>query len=162
MSLLLAYRFGPGAEFEGRLLGALERIESDGAGRVLDVLFVGRDAQSGQPVAMAGRGRGEGGLVTSMVGFRLDAAERARATKRALRAYGDDGEPNPVRQLADALPPGGAIAAVLLEHARTRPLDEAAARCGGSPLLSEHVPATKLTLLGSRLVAAASSTVRPE
>src|SRR4051812_30216328 len=34
-SQLLVYRFGPDAEFEGRLVGALERIESGGAMRVL-------------------------------------------------------------------------------------------------------------------------------
>ena len=157
MSRLLAYRFGPGAEFEGRLLGALERVESDGAARVFDVLFVGRDADTGELTALAGRGTGAGGLVTTLVDFRLDARARARATAHALRAYEGDAAPNPLRRLAEALPPGGAIAAVLLEeHASAQTVAAAAVHCGGTSLLSEAVPATKLTLLAPRLVAAAS------
>jgi hypothetical protein len=35
---LLVYGFAPGAEFEGRLVGAIERIESGGTLRVLDVV----------------------------------------------------------------------------------------------------------------------------
>src|SRR4051812_12680982 len=158
MSQLLAYRFAPGAEFEGRLLGALERIEIDGGARVLDVLFVARDAETGELAALAGRGRGAGSLVTTLVGFRLDTTERARATRHALGAYEGDAGPNPVRQLADALPPGGAIAAALLvEHVSARAMHDAAAHCGGSPLLSELVPATSLADASSQLVAAADS-----
>jgi hypothetical protein len=158
MNQLLAYHFPPGAEFEGRLLGALERIESDGAARVLDVLFVARDAGTGELTAVAGRGRGAGSLVTTLVGFRLDAAERARATAHALAAYEGDAAPNPVRQLGDALPLGGAIAAVLLDdHVSARALHDAAAHCGGSSLLSELVPATRLAAVSSQLVAAAES-----
>ncbi len=39
----LVYGFGPGAEFEGRLVGAIERVESGGTLRVLDVLFVSEE-----------------------------------------------------------------------------------------------------------------------
>lgn len=35
---LLVYGFEPGAKFEGRLVGAIERVESGGTLRVLDVL----------------------------------------------------------------------------------------------------------------------------
>jgi hypothetical protein len=56
---LLAYRFGPDAAFEGRLVGALERMESGGTLRVLDVVFVGRDGQTGELLAAAVRSRHE-------------------------------------------------------------------------------------------------------
>ena len=42
---LLAYTFPPGSAFEGQLVGALERIESGGAMRVLDALFVAREPE---------------------------------------------------------------------------------------------------------------------
>ena len=45
---LLVYGFGPGADFEGRLLGALERIESGRTVRILDALFVANDAETGE------------------------------------------------------------------------------------------------------------------
>ena len=106
---LMVYAFGPGAEFEGRLLGALERIESGGALRVLDVLFVMRDPDSGELAALDLQGRTTGGLVAPLVGFRLDAGERRRATRRALGEGPDDPRAAAVRALGeDACAGGGA------------------------------------------------------
>jgi hypothetical protein len=42
-SQLLVYRFGPEARFEGQLGGAFQRIESGGALRILDALFLASD-----------------------------------------------------------------------------------------------------------------------
>ena len=156
MNRLLAYRFPPTAEFDGRLLGSLERAFSGGPLRLLDLLFVTRDAGTGELMALAGRGRGEGSLIASLVGFRLDAAQRARATTRALHAYPSDDGPDLVTRLADAVPPGGAIAALLVADAWADAVDVAARDSGGSPLLDESVAETRLGELGARLVAAAS------
>jgi hypothetical protein len=158
---LLAYRFGPDAAFEGRLVGALERMESGGTLRVLDVLFVGRDGQTGELLAAAVRSRHEGAVVAPLLGFRLDFAERRRLTERALRAYGRGEEPNPLRGLAATLPPGGGVAAVLVEHVWARALGDAVDQSSGSALLSEFVDATELTELTSRLAAAVAASDQP-
>jgi len=156
MSRLLAYRFPPDAEFDGRLLGALERSFGGGPLQVLDLLFVARDSRTGGLMALTGRGRGEGSLIASLVGFRLDAAERARATTRAQYAYRSEAGPDLVTRLADTVPPGGAIAALLVADAWADAVCEAARDCGGSPLLDEPVPETRLGVLGPRLVTAAT------
>jgi hypothetical protein len=153
---LLAYRFDPGAEFEGLLVGALERIESGGALRIRDVLFVGRDPASGELLAIDVRGRQQGSLVAPLLGFRLDPAERDRATERALRAYDRGSDPNPLRVLGETLAPGGAVATVLIEHMWAHAIDDAVARTGGAALLSGFVAGTELTELSSELVAAAA------
>jgi hypothetical protein len=158
---LLAFRFDRGAEFEGRLVGALERIESGGTLRIRDVLFVGRDAESGELVAVAARGRGQGALVAALLGFRLDPAERGRATERALRDYERGGDPNLVRQIGETVPPGGAFAAVLVEHVWAHAVDDAVARTGGMALMSEFVPGTELAQLSSELAAAAARAGEP-
>ena len=49
---LLVYRFGPDAKFEGGLVGALERIEAGAAVKIVDGLFVARDAETGELVAI--------------------------------------------------------------------------------------------------------------
>jgi hypothetical protein len=85
---LLIYGFAPGAEFEGGLVGAIERIESGGTLRVLDVVFVMRDAETAELVAIERRGRGEGSLVAPLLGFRLDPGERRRISEKALRTGG--------------------------------------------------------------------------
>jgi len=153
---LLAYRFDPGAAFEGQLLGALERIESGGTLRIREVLFVGRDPETGELLAIAARGRQQGSLVAPLLGFRLDPSERARATRKALQAHDRGAEPNPLRLLGETLAPGGAVAAVLVEHMWAHAIDDAVERTGGAVLMSAFVGGTELTELSSELAAAAA------
>jgi hypothetical protein len=147
---LLLYGFGPEADFEGRLVGALERLESGGALRILDVLFVRRDAESGDIDAIDLQGDGAGGVVAPLLNFRLDEGERRRATERTLRAHADV-----VRELGAALEPGAALAAVLVEHVWSTTLEDAVARTGGTRLANDFVDAAGLAELGAELLAAA-------
>jgi hypothetical protein len=149
----LGYGFAPGAEFEGRLVGAIERIESGGTLRVLDVLFVMRDADTAELVAIERRGRGEGSLVAPLLGFRLDPGERRRMSEKALRAGAHS---DALRRLGDALEPGAAVAAVLVEHVWVQALDDAVSRTGGRPLASELVDAGALGELSADLIAVAA------
>src|SRR5689334_8678355 len=123
---LLAYGFGPDARFEGELLGALERAESGGALRVLDVLVVLRDANGGEPAVMRRRGDGAGGVVRALLDFRLDPQERRRATRKALAA--DDRLAGVVQGVSAALEPGGALMAAVVHHRWADALDDAVAR----------------------------------
>jgi hypothetical protein len=148
----LLYGFGPDADFEGQLVGALERVESGGALRILDVLFVRRDAESGDIVAVDLHGKGAGGVVAPLLGFRLDEAERRRVTERAL-ATGAAAEL--LSELGTALKPGAALAAVLVEHVWRGALDDAAERMGGTLLAADFVDATALADLGAELLSAA-------
>ena len=150
MRQLLLYGFGPDADFEGRLVGALERLESGGALRILDVLFVRRDAETGDIDAVDLHGDGAGGVVAPLLNFRLDEAERRRATERALRANAEV-----LRGLGATLEPGAALAAVLVDHVWSDALEDAVARTGGTLLASDFVDATALRELGAALLAAA-------
>jgi hypothetical protein len=134
---LLVYGFGPDADFEGRLLGALERLESGGSLRILDTLFLHRDGATGELSAVGLRGDGAGRIVAPLLDFRLDPAARRRATGRAFRDAA-------IEQLAGTLQPGSAIAAVLVEHVWAGALEDAVSRTGGTPLASEFVDATAL------------------
>lgn len=140
---LLLYRFGPDAEFEGRLVGALERIENGGTLRVLDAVFVRSDAETGELEAIAVHGDGAGRIVAPLLDFRLDPARRVRATERALG--GDHGAM--LRNLAAELEKGEAMAVLLVDHVWARALEDAVARTGGTPVRSEFVDVTGLTEL---------------
>jgi hypothetical protein len=142
---LLMYAFGPDADFEGRLVGALERLESGGALRILDTLFLHRDADTGELSAVALRGDGAGRIVAPLLGFRLDPAERRRATRRALADRADGMPGAAVEQFGSMLEPGSAIVAVLVEHVWAEALEDAVSRTGGTPLAGEFVDATELT-----------------
>jgi hypothetical protein len=140
---LLLYRFGPEAEFEGRLVGALERIESGGTLRVLDAIFVHSDRETGALEAVVVHGNGAGRIVAPLLDFRLDASKRRRMTERALG--GDRGAA--VRNLAAELDRGESMAVVLIEHVWANALEDAVARTGGTPVASEFVDATALEAL---------------
>jgi hypothetical protein len=153
---LLVYRFPPGADFEGRLVGAMERIESGGALKILEALFVASDPETREPVAIDLKGDGGTGIVAPLVSFRFEAAERDRATRRAMDPNRGGLAPDTLRELASALEPGAAIVAVLVDHAWARALEDAVSRTGGSALAREFVDSQRLAELGPDLIAAAA------
>ena len=155
---LLVYTFGSDASFEGRLVGALERIEAGGALRVLEALYVRRDREGGELTAFDLRGRAGGGLTAPLLSFRLDAAARRRATERALAGGGSGGmKGETLRELGDGLEPGTALAALLVEHSWARALDDAVERTGGTTVSDGFVAATELAALAPELLAASQT-----
>ena len=153
---LLVYRFGPNADFEGRLVGALERIEAGGAVKIAGALFVACDPDSGELVAIDLKGGGAGGIVGPLLQFRLEPRERARATERAMGPGGSGVPADTLRQLKETLEPGAALVAVLLEHEWAHAFHDAVVRTDGVPLTTEFVDATSLADLAPDLVAAAT------
>jgi hypothetical protein len=155
---LLLYGFDAHARFEGRLVGALERIESGGAMRIVEAFFISRDAETEALVAVDLRSRGAGSLVLPLLDFRLDPRKQRRETERALGESGDDdGQRRWIRDLGARLEPGAAVAALLVEHTWTRTLEDAIAETGGRPLGSEFVDAASLADVAPVLLAATSS-----
>jgi hypothetical protein len=151
---LLVYSFGSDADFEGRLIGALERLESGGAMKILDALFVQRRADTGDLDAVNIRGDGAGGIAAPLLEFRLDEWARRRATQKALKGRAGGIPPELVTRLGDALEPGAAFAAVLVDHVWRRTLEDAVGRSAGTPLVAEFVEAEKLAELVPELIAA--------
>ena len=153
---LLVYEFGPDARFEGHLGGAVGRIETGGTLRILEALFIHREAETGELVAIDLRGDGAGSLIAPVLDFRLDPAARRRATERALAA-GTPGIPaDALRQLGEQLAPGASLAALLIEHVWAEALADAVERTEGTPLVTDFVTATTLAELVPELLSAAS------
>jgi hypothetical protein len=134
------YTFAGETGFEGELAGALDRIESGGALRVVEVLFVQRVADTGELAAFEHQGDGAGGVAEPLLGFRLDAAERAHQTRRALDSVAGPA----LREVGEALDPGVSLAAVFVAHVWAETLSEAARRTGGTLVASEFVDADVL------------------
>ena len=149
---LLVYRFRVDA-FEGHLVSALERIEAGGALKILDVLFVGSDPETGEIFAIDLHGSSAGGMVGPLVGFRLDVSERRRTTRRALARA--DGAAQLIRDLGATLGRGDALAAILLGHEWAGTLADAVERTGGSAVADVFVEPTRLVDLAPDLLSAA-------
>jgi hypothetical protein len=149
---LLVYRFGADADFEGRLVGALERIESGGTLRIVDAIFVASEPDSGELLAIDLKGDSSAGKVAPLLRFRLEPAERRRATERALRPHGSGLPAEALRELGRALPPGESIVALLVEHEWAHALNDAVSRTGGTVVGNGFVEATTLAELASDLL----------
>ena len=81
---LLAFTFESDSQFEGQLVGALERIEVGGTLRVLDGLFVARELESGELSAISLSDLPPSRMTSRLLDFRLDDRERRTATRRSL------------------------------------------------------------------------------
>jgi hypothetical protein len=137
---VLLYEFGPEARFEGQLVGALERLESGGALRILEAALVQRDSTTGELAAVDLPSNGAGGIAGPLIEFRLNPASRHRTTERALgERAGARGAA--LRELGEALAPGAAIAAVVIDHVWRRALEDAVSRIGGTPVAGGFVQA---------------------
>jgi hypothetical protein len=132
-------------------VGALERIESGGALRIVDALFVARQPESGELVAVTAKSEGSAGMIGRLLSFRLDERTRATATSRALEGPAAI----IVRSLAAELEPGEAFAAIIVEHAWFQTLSDAVARMGAASSTNEFVEVAELTEVASRLSAGA-------
>ena len=148
---LLAFGFGGDAAFEGQLVGALERLESGGALRILDVLFVATDEASGELFALDLQG-GAGGLIAKLLDFRLDPGARRRSTERALGDSANRDMAHLLREIGESLEPGAALVAVLVEHVWSRALEDAVSRVGGKALSADFVEAATLPELAPDLL----------
>src|SRR5215208_940567 len=69
---LVAIGFPPDAEFEGRIMDELARLESHETIRILDHLFVGKDAETGDLIALDYQGEDRGAIVGALLGFDLE------------------------------------------------------------------------------------------
>ena len=76
--------------------------------------------------------------------------ERRRATHKAVTAYGEAA----LQRLGASLAPGGAVAAILVEHVWARALGDAVAASGGTAVLDRFIGGAELVALTDELAAA--------
>ena len=152
---LVVARFPPGARLEGALAGAIERMEATGEPRLLDALFLGRDAGSGELYALDLATALAHGTIVGLLEFRLDADARRRLSERTLQGR-DGGVPAAVlRAMGDRLAAGEAVMAALVEGGEPRDLTDAVVRSGGAVVRREPVEGARLADLTERLLTAA-------
>lgn len=153
---LHAYRFGPDAVFEGGLVGAIERLGLDKDFKLLDGLFVRRDAD-GAGLEAIDLGVA-GSTFASLLDFRLDPARRRSLTEQTLTEHRRGVPRDLIDDLAATLTPGAAILALLHLGSTAAILDDEVARCGGQTMIAAQVDAGELADLGAQLREAASAT----
>jgi DNA-binding NarL/FixJ family response regulator len=123
---VIAVSFGPGADFEGRVLAQVDRLEGRGVLRLLDVLFVSKDVDGTIQQLVVGDDEDFGALLASVVP--LEGAGLVEpSTGWGLSGFA----PADAWALAESLRPGTALAFLLIEHGWAQPLFDAIAETGG-------------------------------
>jgi Family of unknown function (DUF6325) len=124
---LLSIGFDAGADFQGRIIDELARLESERTVRVLDVLFIARDPDSDETVTLEHPNAADlGGVVGELLGMELDASA---AGEHSFGFTQDD-----IKQMAAGLGPGEAAGLILIEHVWARDLKRAFRDAGGRML----------------------------
>jgi hypothetical protein len=120
----IAASFPADAVFEGRVIAEIERLNASGSLRVLDVLFVRKDAETGELETVDAQAQGWGGLKT---------------TRREIDDLGED------------LEPGTGAALILIEHMWARDFEDALRSTRGTPIAQGYLPGEAVAELAAEL-----------
>jgi hypothetical protein len=134
---LLAIGFGPGANFEGRIMDELSKLERQETIRILDLLFVHKDAESGDLLALDYQGEELGAIVGALLGFEFEGEERPAGPTQegeAVEGHAFGLSVGEIEGMAGSLSPGGSAGFLLVEHVWARDLKRAIRGTGGFPL----------------------------
>jgi uncharacterized membrane protein len=149
---LVVIGFPLGAELEGRIMAELERLERHETIRILDLLFVGKDAETGDLLALDYQGEDLGAIVGALLGFEFDG-EQPDGTSEGIQGHAFGLSQTEMREMAASLEPGDSAGFLLVEHVWARDLKSAVRDAGGFPLGDGFLTPEALAAVGTELVA---------
>jgi uncharacterized membrane protein len=151
---LVAIGFPPDANFEGRIIDELERLERHETIRILDLLFVGKHAETGDLLALDYQGEELGAIVGALLGFEFeDNGERQADSAQGLQGHAFGLSQGEIQEIAASLAPGSSAGFLLVEHVWARDLKRAIRDAGGFPLGEGFLTPEALAEVGAELVA---------
>jgi uncharacterized membrane protein len=151
---LVAIGFPPDANFEGRIIDELERLERHETIRILDLLFVGKHAETGDLLALDYQGEELGAIVGALLGFEFeDNGERQAESAQGLQGHAFGLSQGEIQEIAASLAPGSSAGFLLVEHVWARDLKRAIRDAGGFPLGEGFLTPEALVEVGAELVA---------
>jgi hypothetical protein len=155
---VLAISFGPEATFEGHIIEELARLDGLGTIRVLDLLFIRKDA-SGDLLALDVQGEDLGAIVGALLGFEFepDGSEPARHHPGQVGEGAFGLTKADLESMAADLEPDHAGAVLLIEHVWARDLKRAIRDHGGVPIAEGFLTPELLAEVGAELVAVSAA-----
>jgi uncharacterized membrane protein len=148
---LVAIGFSPQANFEGKIIDELSRLERHQTIRLLDLLFVHKDTHSGDLLALDYQGEELGAIVGALLGFEFEGGPPESREELESHAFGlSESE---IEGIAASLEPGSSAAFVLIEHVWARELKRAIRGAGGFPLGEGFLTPEAIAAVGGELLA---------
>jgi uncharacterized membrane protein len=131
---LISIGFDRGADFEGKVIDELAKLESERTIRVLDVLFIAKDTESDETVVLEHPDAPDArGIVAALLGFELegDAAAAPQAADDHSDQHAFGFSQAEIQEMAAGLGPGESAGLVLIEHVWARDLRKVFRAMGG-------------------------------
>jgi hypothetical protein len=148
---LLAEGFDPDARFEGRIMDELANLERHETIRILDLLFVGKDAETGDLLALDYQGEELGAIVGALLGFEFEGEQPPDLSEIEGHAFGLS--EREIQKIAASLHPGSSAGFLLIEHVWARDLKRAIRDAGGFPLGEGFLTPETLSAVATELLA---------
>jgi uncharacterized membrane protein len=132
---LVTVGFPPEANFEGRIMDELVELERHETIRILDLLFVGKDAETSDLLALDYQGKELGAIVGALLGFEFEEdGERRTRSSQGTQGHAFGLSQREMQDIAASLHPGNSAGFLLIEHVWARELKRAIREAGGFPL----------------------------
>jgi uncharacterized membrane protein len=142
------------ANFEGRIMDELAKLERHETIRILDLLFVGKDAETGDLLALDYQGEELGAIVGALLGFEFEGnGERRAESSQGIQGHAFGLSQWEIQDIAASLAPGSSAGFVLIEHVWARELKRAIRDTGGFPLGEGFLTPEALSAVATELVA---------
>ena len=153
---LLALGFDPDARFEGRIMDELANLERHETIRILDLLFVGKDAETGDLLALDYQGEELGAIVGALLGFDFEDEQPYHEVSE-IEGHAFGLSQREIQGIAASLKPGSSAGFLLIEHVWARNLKRAIRDAGGFPLGEGFLTPETLTTVATELLAMSES-----
>jgi uncharacterized membrane protein len=151
---LVAIGFTPEANFEGRIMDELSRLERHEDIRILDLLFVHKDAETGDLITLDYQGEVLGSIVGALLGFEFEGnGERRTDSSQEIQGHAFGLSQMEIQDIAASLDPGSSAGFLLIEHVWARELKRAIRDTGGFPLGEGFLTPEALAAVATELVA---------
>ena len=122
--------------------------------RILDLLFVGRDAETGDLLALEHQGEDLGGIVGALLGFEFeDDGGQPGGPAEGTEGHAFGLSQTEIQDIAASLDPGSSAGFLLVEHVWARDLKGAIRDAGGFPLGEGFLTPEAIAEVGTELVA---------
>src|SRR4051794_39484491 len=129
---LVSIGFDRDANFEGKVIDELAKLESERTIRLLDVLFIARDTDSDETVVLEHpHGADLGGIVGELLGLELDGEAAGTPAEDTQDQHAFGFSQADIQEMAAGLAPGESAGLLLIEHVWARDLRKVFRAAGG-------------------------------
>jgi uncharacterized membrane protein len=151
---LISIGFEPEADFEGRIVDELAKLEKERTIRLLDLLFIAKDTDSDDVVVLERKGtESMGDIVGDLLGLQLERDPEVAGGAGGADDHAFGFSQEEIQQMAAGLEPGGSAGLLLIEHVWARGLRRAIGDAGGRMLGEGFLTPDAIAQVEPKLVA---------